>query len=160
MLMQLQADREMGYFWKCVCAVAKFDCSTDCRGQNEVCLLNELKTACAMFCEQHMWRQLWNVSTIVVCKKESYLSPILKYIFTWQYLWLENVTSSALFVCSKIKNWFYAIVFKLHSAVSIASSATWTNTICHVSEGRQRESSTAPGAMSRWSQEPNEVTLG
>lgn len=38
MLMQLQADWEMGYFWKCVCAVAKFHCGSDCWGENEVCL--------------------------------------------------------------------------------------------------------------------------
>lgn len=68
MLMPLQADREMGYFWKCVCAVAKFDCSIDCRGQDEVCLLNELKTACAVFCEQHMWWRFWNVPSLEVYK--------------------------------------------------------------------------------------------
>lgn len=156
MLMQLQADWETGYFWKCVCAVAKFDCGADCRGQDEVCLLNELKTACAMLWEEHMWRCLSNVSSLGVCKERSQRTNVSA---RW-CLWLDNVTFPALFVCSKINHWLYGIVFKLHSTFSVASSASWTNTICHVSEGRRRESAGAPGAMSRWSQEPNEVTLG
>ncbi|KAK2914819.1 hypothetical protein Q8A73_005413 [Channa argus] len=58
MLMQLQADREMGYFSNCVCVVAKFDCSADCRGQDEVCLMNELQPACAMLCNMHTKHRL------------------------------------------------------------------------------------------------------
>lgn len=37
---------EVGYFWKCVCALAKSDFGSGGRGQDEVRLLNDLKTAC------------------------------------------------------------------------------------------------------------------
>ena len=51
---------------------------------------------------------------------------------------MENLTFSFQFICCSISHWFYAIVFKLHSTSSVATSGSSTNTFCHVSEGRLR----------------------
>lgn len=49
----------------------------------------------------------------------------------------------------KLITGFMPLFIKLHSRFTVASSASWTNTIRHVSEGRQTEAAGAPGAMSR-----------
>lgn len=59
----------------------------------------------------------------------------------------------------KINHQFSSFSSNWRWTFSDSPRATWANTICHVSEGRQRVSAGPPRGMSRWSQEPNEVTL-
>lgn len=61
---------------------------------------------------------------------------------------MKSLFGQFLLACSKINHWLYAVVCSEHSTFSVAWSASWTNTICHVSEGRQTEYAGAPGAMS------------
>lgn len=76
--------------------------------------------------------------------------PVLKLCFssTMSLLGKCKLSCPVLSVVKLITD-FVPLFSKLHSTFSVASSACWTNTICHVSEGRQSESARAPGAMSR-----------